>query len=110
MGLFDQLKVNGFMTHLELAVKHSDCPSISWNHVRSALTAMRKIQAKRIETLLTSQGWKYVVHLSTQLGMFAAATHADNALQDIQWITDQAIKWRDEAYARECEQYESESN
>jgi hypothetical protein len=72
MGLFDQLKVNGFVTHLELAVRHFDCPSIAWNHVGKALTAMRKIKARRIETLLTCQGWKYVIHLSTQLGMLSA--------------------------------------
>jgi hypothetical protein len=101
MGMFDQLKVNGFISHLELALKHSDCPSVAWSHVDSALSAMRKIQAKQIETLLTYEGWKYVVHLSTQIGMVAAVVHANDALNAIRSITDQAIKWRDEAYARE---------
>lgn len=104
MGLFDHLTVNSFTTHLELAMTRSDNPTLAWHHVASALTAMRKIQSKQIETMVPYQGWKYAIHLSTQLGMLAAALHAKDALQDIDWITNQATRWRDEAFVRESKE------
>jgi hypothetical protein len=100
MGFFDHFTVNGFVTHLELASR-SDVPSLTWREVSKAFDGMRKIEQKGLQEMLSYEGWKYVVHLSTQIGMVAAIEKADTALRDIRCITDQAIKWRDEAYQRE---------
>lgn len=98
----DQLKANALVSHLEFALnrwEHS--PTLGLRHLRSAVKALVEVKNAGAEQALTFIGWKYVVHISTQVGMIVATAGPEDALADCKFIVDQAIKWRDEAWERE---------
>jgi len=106
MGLFkntvDQVTVSTFVSHLEFAANQCMATQqVAWKHVSTAHEGMSKIRRKRIQTILTNEGWRYVIHLSTTIGMVAALEKVEPAFSQLQEITDQAVVWRDEAFARE---------
>lgn len=106
MGYFrdlsNQLRINAFVDHLGLALKACQRGSpLVRHHVFAAQKSLVGIRATESQSLLTYAGWRYVVHLSTQIGIFAAAERNAEVLAEIDLITSQAITYRDVAYDKE---------
>jgi hypothetical protein len=71
---------------------------ITYDLPQKAFVAVKTCGA---EQALTYTGWKYVVHIATQVGMIVATAGPEDAIQDCDFIIEHAIKWRNEAWKKE---------
>jgi hypothetical protein len=106
MGFFTgwraQFKANALVSHLEFAVNRwPRDPVLGLNHLKAASKALTAIKSSGTHKTIAHAGWRYVVHLSTQIGMILAVQGPKEAMRDCDLIIEQAIKWRDEAYKAE---------
>jgi hypothetical protein len=74
---------------------------ISLSNIRTARGLIEKIRKSKTEMFLTSEGWKYVIHDCTVLGIKVFDSHDDEMSDIVGAIVYQAIIWRDEAISRE---------
>jgi hypothetical protein len=105
MRFFDQLTVNALLSRLQIAYQHSPHP-IAWRNVAGAYKQFRKIKDRKIETLLTCEGWDAVCQLASHLESEAARNLLSNGGPGVEYmhlleIGEQAAKWRHEAFERE---------
>jgi len=100
----DQLKVNALISHLEFARdRFPHDQQLGLNHLAAALKALVEIKSSESERALTFSGWKHVVTLSTTVSIMVKTKNLHSAGKDCEFITEHALKWRDEAFAREDE-------
>jgi hypothetical protein len=98
----DQLKANSLITHLEYAQnRFLFANELGLRHVRSALKALVAIKSSFSEKELTSAGWQLVIDISSDLSITLIKHGRIDAAKDCDYITDHAVRWRNEAHERE---------